>query len=505
MNLQDLVSCSAKRTPGALAVKGPDKSMTYSELDHLANRFARALTHLGVQRGDRVGIWLEKSTNTVAAMQGALRLGAIYVPLDPLSPAARIGSILHDCDMRALVTAQKRAEATLISENIPQSVACLCLDGAGSGMSQDDLVAFSDEPIQGPITSENEIAYILYTSGSTGKPKGVCISHHNALAFIEWAAETLQATSTDRFANHAPFHFDLSVLDLYGAFLVGAAVILIPDGISYIPQGLVNFLVREKPTIWYSVPSVLMLMMEHGELLAVERLPLRAVLFAGEPFPIKHLRQMYERWPTVRFLNLYGPTETNVCTFYEVTEIQSERAIPVPIGQACSGDRVWAQKVDGTIAQPDEEGELMVSGPTVMIGYWRQPSQGNRAYATGDIVRLQPDGNYVYTGRRDHMVKVRGHRVELGDIEAALVEHPDIHEAAVFVIGSGTEARLIAYVVSSNKVAPSLLDIKRHCAERLPRYMIVDIVRILPTLPRTRNGKVDRLMLLSAETETRGN
>jgi acyl-coenzyme A synthetase/AMP-(fatty) acid ligase len=130
-----------------------------------------------------------------------------------------------------------------------------------------------------------------------------------------------------------------------------------------------------------------------------------------------------------------------------------------------------------------------------MIGYWGRPGQGNRPYATGDIVRWQEDGNYIYIGRRDHMVKIRGHRVELGDIEAALEEHLDIHEAAALVIGSGMEARLIAFLVNTGKTAPSLLEIKRHCAERLPRYMIVDAVRVLPTLPRTRNGKIDRLTL----------
>jgi amino acid adenylation domain-containing protein len=500
MSLYDLVIRSAKHTPRSLALKGPDASLTYAQLDSLANRFARALIKLGIRRGDRVGIWLEKSTRVVVAMQGALRLGAIYVPLDPLNPAARIRTILRDCGVSVLVTTQRRAEAALKDEDDLQRVTCLCLDGAGLDLNWNDIVAFSDEPIHGSVSADDEIAYILYTSGSTGKPKGVCISNRNALAFIEWAAQALSATPTDRFANHAPFHFDLSVLDLYVAFHAGASVILIPDGISYMPKGLVDFIMQEELTIWYSVPSVLVLMMEQGGLLDVASLPLRAILFAGEPFPIKHLHRLYAHWPLVRFLNLYGPTETNVCTFYEVEEISKNRTKPVPIGCACSGDRVWAQKEDGTPLLPGEEGELIVFGPTVMVGYWGQPVHGNRPYATGDIVRLQEDGNYLYIGRRDHMVKVRGHRVELGDIEAALEEHPDIHEVAALVIGSGMQARLIAYVViNTNKQAPSLLEIKRHCAERLPRYMIVDVVRVLPALPRTRNGKVDRLALSSNE------
>jgi amino acid adenylation domain-containing protein len=511
MNLKDLLILSAKRTPDALAIKGPGGSMTYAELDSLANRIARALVELGVCNGDRVGIWLEKSVRAVAAMQGALRIGAAYVPLDPMAPASRTQTILRDCAMRALVSTKQRAE-TVLTDSI-EHVTCLYVDGpadigsaslgtpgASPRLSWDDLLSFSDEPIASPAAGYDDLAYILYTSGSTGKPKGVCISHRNALAFINWAAEELQAMPADRFSNHAPFHFDLSVLDLYVAFQTGASVFLIPDGMSYVPRRLVDFILQESITIWYSVPSALILMMEQGRLLEVQAIPLRAILFAGEPFPIKHLRRLFERWPSVRFLNLYGPTETNVCTFYEVTEIRKDRTKPVPIGRACSGDQVWAVKEEGTEVKPGEEGELMVSGPTVLLGYWGRPPHGDRPYATGDIVRLQEDGNYMYIGRRDHMVKVRGHRIELGDIESALGEHAQIHEAAVIVSGSGVEARLIAFIVSTANVPPTLLDIKRHCAERLPRYMIVDDVRFIPALPRTRNGKVDRLKLTQAAT-----
>lgn len=486
MSLRDLVIHSAQRVPDALAVKGHDASLTYRELDFLANRMAHALAALGVGPGNRVGIWLGKSAYAVAAMQGILRLKAIYVPLDPLSPAVRIRTIIGDCSMRALVTVQQRANAVLTDDL--QGLACLCLD-------QDDLDQFPATAGEWPASADDDIAYILYTSGSTGKPKGVSISNRNALAFIEWAAAELGATEHDRFANHAPFHFDLSVLDLYAAFQVGASTHLIPDGLSYVPQQLVTFLLQERVTIWYSVPSVLTLMMEQGDLLDLPTLPLRAILFAGEPFPIKHLRRLYQRWPAIRFLNLYGPTETNVCTYYEVTHLADDWQKPVPIGKACSGDTVWAQKEDGSLAQPGEEGVLMVSGPTVMVGYWGREAHGDRPYSTGDLVRVLSDGNYLYVGRLDQMVKVRGHRIEPGDIEAALEEHPALHEAAVVVTGTGLDTRLVAFIVPAGTEVPSLLEMKRHCAERLPRYMIIDEIQVVYALPRTRNGKVDRQML----------
>lgn len=504
MKLCDIVIDRAKIAPTSLALYGPDTKLTYGELDSLADQCAQTLAQLGVQRGDRVGIWLDKSSCMVAVMQGILRLQAIYVPLDPLSPASRICTIIRDCDMCILVTTQKRAESVHLSGL--QYVQHLCLDDTRTDPMWGSLVTVSSAEntlAENENTSlglnrsgEDEAAYILYTSGSTGKPKGVCISNRNALAFIEWGTAILQATPQDRFANHAPFHFDLSVLDLYVAFAAGAMVFLIPDAASFIPQYLVDCIIQEQLTVWYSVPSVLTLMMEYGGLLDLDVLPLRAVLFAGEPFPLKYLKRLYRRWSgRTRFLNLYGPTETNVCTFYEVMHLSEEQIHPLPIGKPCSGDRVWVRREDGAPAQPGEKGELMVEGSSVMIGYWGKPEQGNKPYATGDLVQLQEDGNYIYLGRCDHMMKIRGYRIEPNEIEAALEQHPAIAEVAVITVGKELEAKLIAFVVTATPEEPQLLDIKRHCAERLPRYMIVDEIYFVSKLLRTRNGKIDRLAL----------
>jgi amino acid adenylation domain-containing protein len=497
MKIQDLVIQKAQQTPRALAVKGPDGEMTYAQLDDAANCFASELLRFGVAPGDRVGLWHDKSARTIAAMQGVLRIGAIYVPLDPLNPVARVQSIVNDCNIKVIVTTEARAQG--MKRASPES--------SYSYLYIQEIALVEGAPAISPqLTgssrerSENDIAYILYTSGSTGVPKGVCISHRNALAFVEWAVETLHVAPGDRLANHAPFHFDLSVLDIYAAFLGGAAVIIIPEGLAYMPAGLVDFLQNERITIWYSVPSVLILMMEQGNFLQIEPANLRCILFAGEPFPISHLRRLYTRWPKLRYLNLYGPTETNVCTYYEVTSLPESWTKPVPIGRACSGDTAHAQNEDGTPTKPGEIGELMVEGPTVMIGYWGKPPQGNKPYATGDLVRLQEDGNYLYVGRRDHMVKVRGYRIELGDIEAALGAHPAIHEVAVLAVGEDLNTRIMAFIACTGPSAPSLLELKRHCAERLPRYMIIDDVNVLSALPRTRNGKIDRLALAAPRT-----
>nr|AEH57232.1 nonribosomal peptide synthetase proline adenyltransferase (A) [Prochloron didemni P2-Fiji] len=502
--LSSLVTERAAQTPNALAISDVKQRLTYGALDKVANQLARALSQLGVQPGDRVGLWLDKSVKGVVAMQAILRLGAAYVPLDPLSPLTRIAKILASCQIKVLVT-QAAYTQQLYAEQLRQGhwndVDCFIVDTSAGQLNWDMLSQFSNQPLPPSDVQETDLAYILYTSGSTGQPKGVCISHRNALAFITWAAATIGAQAEDRFSNHAPFHFDLSVLDLYVAFFSGASVHLIPQELAYLPQHLVRFLIDHQITVWYSVPSALILMMQQGDLLSVEGLALKTLIYAGEPFPIKDLRSLMDL-AGVRFFNFYGPTETNVCTYFEVQALERE-AVSVPIGKACSGNRVWALKPDGTEATADEEGELIVDGPTVMLGYWGHSPQGNQPYGTGDIVRLRGDGNFVYIGRRDRLLKVRGHRIEAGEIEAALLRHPDIKSAAVVVVGEGIRARLVAFLVlhqSSQRL--SVVQIKQHCAQHLPRYMIVDGVRYLEVLPRNRNGKVDRKFLVAQALQT---
>lgn len=490
MKLHEIVMQSAQSYPNRIAVKDAKEALTYQELNNLANKAAWALKELGINHGDRVAIWIEKSIRVVTLMQAILRIGAAYVPIDPFSPSVRARKILQDCQVKALISNRTRAEELLINEleNIP----CFSLEGSWQGFSWDDLRLFSSEAMNNIEILDNDLAYILYTSGSTGHPKGVCISHKNAMAFIEWAKEEIASNCEDRFSNHAPFHFDLSVMDLYVCFLSGGYVSIISESISYVPIQLIEFLKQEQITVWYSVPSVLILMLEHGNWLEIENNSIKVLLFAGEPFPIKYLRSIRNRWPAMKLLNLYGPTETNVCTFYEVHDIPVEKFAPMPIGKACCGNEVWAVKADGTITNVGEEGELVVSGPTVMLGYWGQPPQENNPYFTGDIVRLNDDKTYSYIGRRDHMVKIGGHRVELGDIEAVLLEHPSVREAVVILSGTGLQAKLIAFIVSKVEPPLSLLEFKRHCAKRLPRYMIIDEVRFINNPPRTSTGKFAR-------------
>lgn len=491
--LTELVTRQVKARGDHVAVRAADGALTYAELDALADRLSAEMKRRGLAEGDRVGIWLEKSAAAVATMQAVLRAGGVYVPVDPLSPPARARAILDDCAVRLVVTNADREKQLADAGTACNDVVVLERGDRWTESVPVAAPAAAGEPPPASARGGDDLAYVLYTSGSTGTPKGVCLSHENARAFVDWAVEAIGARPDDRFANHASFHFDLSVLDIYGAFAVGATVCVLPEGAAYQPKKMVAFVHDEKITVWYSVPSALMLMMERGDLLEAGVGALRVIVFAGEPFPPRSLSALQAKCEGVRLFNFYGPTETNVCTAWEVTRAIDPEGAPIPIGTAASGDRVWALKEDGAVAGPGESGELVVEGPTVMRGYWGQPPPA-LPYRTGDMVTLRDDGDFDYQGRRDQMVKVRGHRIDLGEVEHALRKHAHVRDVAVVCVGSSLGARLVAVVLAEG-AEPSLLDVKRHCSTLVPTHMIPDRVVCVPELPLTRNGKVDRARL----------
>jgi len=343
------------------------------------------------------------------------------------------------------------------------------------------------------------------------------LSHLNAMTFVNWAYETFAIRDNDRLSNHAPLNFDLSVFDLFVAAKAGAALILVPDGLSAFPVELRDFMADERITVWYSVPSVLSLLVTQGQLLDTSFPHLRLILFAGEVFPIKYLRKLMQLVPTARFANLYGPTETNVCTYYEVDAIPDDTARPLPIGRACANTEVIGIDAEGRrLTSPGEEGLLYVRGSSVMQGYYGRAAETDaafmtnpfaagreeRLYCTGDWVELDASGNYCFLGRKDHMVKTRGYRVELGEIEAALYSHPAITEAAAIpfpddLLGN----RIKAFVVTQDGYRITAQELKRHCGLSLASYMVPDQVEFRNSLPKTSTGKIDRASLQGETVE----
>jgi amino acid adenylation domain-containing protein len=527
--LQHLLTDSAARRPDRPAVAAGGRSLTYSELDRLSNQVARALLAQGVTPGDRVGILAPKSAASVVGIFGVLKAGGCYVPLDPGAPAARLSAIMRDSGIAVVLADSKRAPAvSAMAGSVPQLRSVLEVgphwghegrEAAGAQspglavLPWEAVLAEPRGPVAGDPAIETDLAYILYTSGSTGTPKGVMISHRNSLTFVAWSAAFAGLGEQDRVCSPAPLHFDLSVFDIFAACWAGACMVVAPEGASMFPVRLAEWIAKERISVWYSVPSVLTMLVTYGNLAGFDLSRLRAVIFAGEVFPAKHLRGLMAALPDARYLNWYGPTETNVCTAFEVPAGADSAGPPdpVPIGKACANTEVFAVTGDGTrVSRPGDVGELYVRGPSLMRGYWGQAGKteevlvpnpfqtayAETAYRTGDLVTLDEDGNYIYLGRQDGMVKTRGYRVELGEVEAALYGHPAIHEAVVLPIPDELLGSRLRAVISADDVGGlTREEVLDHCRRRLPGYMVPDVVEFCEALPRTSTGKVDRALL----------
>jgi amino acid adenylation domain-containing protein len=516
--LHQLLTESATRRPDAEAVRLLDQALTYAELEKLSNQLAHALIEIGVVPGDRIGIYLHKSPAAIAGIFGIMKTGACYVPVDPNAPGLRLAEIARQCGFRALITSFSLYEklSAAFADECPMA-AIFFIDESPDTALPAPGFTFADllpsQPAAPPAVNviDQDLAYILFTSGSTGSPKGVMLSHLNALTFINWACDTFAISGTDRLSNHAPWNFDLSVFDIFAAIRTGAAISLVPEGLSSFPVQLSSFIQNQKITVWYSVPMVLTMLGTHGKLHERDLSRLRLVLFAGEVFPIKHLRNLRRMLPQPRMANLYGPTETNVCTWYEVGQIPEDQTTPIPIGRVCANMEVIAIDEAGSrVLVPGKEGLLYVRGSNVMQGYYGRSSEsaacfiGNpfasgrdeKLYCTGDWVTIDGKGDFLLIGRKDHMIKTRGYRVELGEIEAVMVAHPAVNEAVALAIPDeaiGNTIHAIVTINDSNSLTST--ELKRHCAEKLPSYMVPEEIQFCETLFRTGTGKIDRQRL----------
>lgn len=505
--LHQLLTASAQQYPDNIAVVDPVRNnrVTYRDLDAISNEIADLLDKAGVVKGDRVGIYAPKSVASVAALFGIMKAGGGYVPVDYSAPPARNAFIFNDCTVQAIVIARDLLEGFLAEYDQPLGkqtdlghIDALGIDAVllETGFERDNTSAEL-------IADGESLAYILYTSGSTGKPKGVIHTHSSSLAFVDWCSEEFQPGPDDNVSSHASFHFDLSILDIYVPIKHGGTLVLFGEDLGKQPLGLAQVIAEEKLTMWYSTPSILRLLVEFGKLDSYDFSSLRIVNFAGEVFPIKHLRAVKEAWPHPKYYNLYGPTETNVCTYYEIPDsIPEDQVDPFPIGYPCSGDRTMAMDVDDTPVAKGEPGELYVTGGSVLQGYWNLPDRtstafyvddsGDKWYKTGDVVVEKEDGAYEFVGRRDRMVKRRGYRVELGEIEAALYRHEKITEAAVVALpDEANGVKITAFVCTDDGERLGLIAMKQFCSKNLPLYMIPDKFDYHAELPKTSTDKVD--------------
>lgn len=473
------------REPGSTALVDRSRALTYGELAARAGAVRAALVGHGVQPGDRVALLADRSIEGVVGVLGVLSAGAVYVPLDPSHPPARNAAIVADAGAeRVLVAGKATVRAAPVLRAAGLRGWALHPDARTSALVDALPSAAHVAPVE---VAEDALATLLYTSGTTGTPKGVMLSHRAVGAFADWAGAAWSLGPGDRVPALSPLTFDLSTFELFSVLSAGAELHVAPPGTTVFPASFAAFVAERALTVIYAVPSVLSRLLEGG----IEPGALRAVLFAGEVFPLERLRALMAAVPGARFANLYGPTETNVCTAWELDGPPDGE---VPIGRAVAGD-VVAVVADGA---PADEGELWVSGPTVCSGYWGRPALSascvadadlgdglRRWFRTGDRVVRRGDGALLFRGRDDTMLKHHGFRIQPEEVEAALGAHEAVEAVLVGLDGG----ELVARVERASDVDGEAL--RRWCAERVPAWMVPERVRF-EALPRTSTGKLRR-------------
>jgi amino acid adenylation domain-containing protein len=506
--VHELFTAQATRTPEAVAVVFEQDHLTYQELNARANRLAHYLRRLGVRPEVCVGICLERSLEMVVGLLGVLKAGGVYVPLDPDYPPERLAWLVADSQVTVLLTQER-----LVGRLPRHGARLLCLDNLGPALATES----SEDPASG--VSPDNLIYVIYTSGSTGKPKGVLVEHRAAVNYITAAADELALGPADRMLQFSSISFDSAVDEIFTPLIRGARLVLrSPAMLESVPRflrscremGVTNL---DLPTsYWHDLASDAFL----KDLASCDQL--RVVYFGGEralPERLKAWRRCMAK--SVRLVNGYGPTEaTVVATLYDVSA-DSGTGHPmteVPIGrpirnmQAYVLDRHWNPTPVGV------PGELYLGGVGLARGYLGRPEltagkflpnpfggePGARLYRTGDLARWLPDGNLEVLGRLDHQIKLRGFRVELGEIEAVLAEHPAVREAVVMVRDDGPGGkRLVAYVVPREESEVTSKQLRGFVQEKLPAHMSPAAFMLLKALPRTSTGKIDRQALPASE------
>ena len=492
----------AERTPDHAAVVYRAERLTYRELNEQANRLARTLRAEGVRPDGLVGIMAERSLEMVVGILGILKAGGAYVPIDPDYPGERIRYMLDDSGAQLLVLSHRRLQERT--------------GYAGNIVALDDAEAYdADGANLEPAAEPNHLAYVIYTSGTTGKPKGVMVEHRQVAALSEAWRREYRLEERVRLLQWASFSFDVFTGDLVRALLNGGELILCPGDARLDPAAIYGLMREHRVTIFESTPALVLPLMndafEHGWDMSF----MRTLIVGSDQWPAGEFRQLNDRFGAdMRIINSYGVTEACIdASYFEQTEGQAPREYrSLPIGKPLPGVKLYI--LSGTMAvQPiGVTGELYIGGRGVARGYLRRPeltaekfvdnpfAPGERMYRTGDLARWLPDGTVEFLGRIDDQVKVRGFRIEPGEIEAKLLGHPAVKEAVVLAKEiRERETVLAAYLVGPDKAA--LTEIRSRLRESLPHYMVPSYFTLLERMPLTGNGKVDRRALPEPDLE----
>jgi amino acid adenylation domain-containing protein len=513
--LQHFIDDSLNNKGRDIAILQGTEKYTHADVLRLSNQFARCYVNLGLHKGSMLGILSRVRFEAIAAMIGALRQGIVYVPLNIYAPVSWLANVVRNAGIAALVVdpGYQQTAAGLVEAGIATSIALGHASGHGLGRTL-DLAQVQSAPT-GPIEKvpllADDLAYILYTSGSTGNPKGIMITHRNAFTFVDWMKNEFEVNERDRILSRAPLQFDLSVFDIFTTFAAGACLLIPPMDFDQWPESVVSFARDQQATMVYTVPSAYISWLTKGKL---ERdIPsLRRLMYAGEPFPTPYLRRVMACLPGTKVSNIYGPTETNIVTYYHL-DGPPPTDDPIPIGKPVHDTEAFIVDEQLQLVPDGEIGEILIRGGTVFAGYFndanltrqrlvQSPFHGYPTLCcrTGDYGRMLPDGNIAYHGRMDNMVKTRGYRVEIGEVEEAISSIPGVDQVAVVTrphekYGNTLHAFLI---VRDPALTPERL--KETLGGKIPSYMVPLEFILQKELPYTATGKVDRVGLARSLT-----
>lgn len=505
--VHQFLSETAVRTPGQTALVSGDAAVTFAELDRQSDAVARALQSAGVARGDRVAVMLENSIEYVAGLFGALKAGAVYVPVNPSTKADKLAYILTDADVRALIApaALARQVVPAVGE-APHLITTLWVGpavpaGAG-GLSYTDIVAAPHRAPADPGLIDQDLAAILYTSGTTGRPKGVMLSHAN-LVNTTWSISTyLENRPDDVVLCVLPLTFGYGLSQVLTGARVGFTVIL--ERSFAFPADTLARMVRHRITGLPGVPTFFSTLLGMEALKTADLSSLRYVTNAAAPLPTAHINRLRDRFPDAAFYSMYGMTEccTRIC-YLDPKDLDAKTA---SVGRAIPNCEAYVVDDCGHRAAPGVVGELVVRGANVMRGYWNRPDEtakrlrtgplGETLLYTGDLFTTDADGYLYFVSRKDDVFKCRGEKVSPKEVENALYELDAVAEAVVVGVPDPADGMAVkAYVVPREGFALSEAQIRQHCRGRLESHLVPKFVEIRDELPKTDSGKIKRAIL----------
>ena len=494
-NVLECLEKSVEQFPDRIAFEDKTDSFTYREVRELSGKTCTAIAGVTDRICRPVAVYMDKNIKSLVLFLGTVYSGNFYCPLDSKMPRQRIDSILQVLKPIMILTDRKHRDAV---EEFASNIPVLCWEDIQNTIVDEALINRRISQVR-----EQDPLYVLFTSGSTGVPKGVVVSHRVILNYLEWLDGHFDMDEHTVFGNQAPLYFDISVHDLYGAIYFGGKMVIIPPSLFGFPVKLIEFMNERRISTFLWVPSAMSIVAALKTFREIRPQYLTSVMFAGEVLPRKYLDYWRENLPDILYANLYGPTETFVCTAYLCSGDEPE-GNPMPIGRPIRNVRAYILDEEGKEVSVGETGELCLSGSCLAIGYYNNPEKTEasfirnpvvteypeRLYRTGDLVYENEDGELIYVSRRDYQIKHMGYRIELGEIETAVYSIPEIRDCVC--VYDEKRKRIILYYDGKEM---EKADLKERLSRKVPEYMIPGKYVYMAMLPHNANGKIDRKSL----------